>query len=99
MEDKERKCLETKATIPRKKNLVCGNNRWLDTEEETIIELEDRETESIQTEIYREKSLKKKQQQITEQQWLWDNIKQFTIQIIRISEEEERKEVNNNLFE
>lgn len=59
MEDKERKCLETKATIPRKKNLVCGNNRWLDTEEETIIELEDRETESIQTEIYREKSLKK----------------------------------------
>ena len=29
----------------------------------------------------------------------WDNIKQFTIQIIRISEEEERKEVNNNLFE
>ena len=59
MEDKERKWLETKATIPRKKNLVCGNNRWLDTEEETIIELEDRETESIQTEIYREKSLKK----------------------------------------
>ena len=59
MEDKERKCLETKATIPRKKNLVCGNNRWLDTEEENIIELEDRETESIQTEIYREKSLKK----------------------------------------
>ena len=63
MKDKKNqmKLLEIKNTVSKKKNLVCGINIRLVTEEEKISELEDIGTESKQTEIYREKSLKTNQ--------------------------------------
>ena len=85
-----------KNTILELKNTVEGIKSRLDEAEDRISELEDKVEKNTQTEQEKEKRCRQNEEGLHEIQ---DNMKPNNIHIIGISEEEEREQGVENLFE
>ena len=85
-----------KNTINEIKNTLEGTNSRITETEERISDLEDKIVEVTITEQNKEKRMKRIEDSLRD---LWDNIKHTNIQIIGVSEEEEKKKGTEKIFE
>ena len=83
-------------TISEMKNTLEGINSRITEAEKQISELEDRIVEITAAEQNKEKRMERNEDSLRE---LWDNIKCTNIQIISITEEEEKKKGSEKIFE
>ena len=83
-------------TITEIKNTLEGINSRITEAEEWISELEDEMVEITAREQNKEKRMKRIEDILKD---LWDNIKCTNIQIIGVSEEEEKKKESEKIFE
>jgi len=88
LEELKNKHTETNNTITEIKNTLEGINSRISEAEEQVSELEDKTVEITSEEQNKVKRMKRTEDSLRD---LWDNIKHTNIQIIGISEEEERK--------
>ena len=86
---------ETKDTLTEIKNNLQGNNSRLDEAENQINDLEQKETENIQSEQPEEKRVQKTKDNMWCPQ---ENFKRTIICIIGVSEGEEKEQEIGNLF-
>ena len=85
-----------KKTIHEIKNTLDRINSRITETEEWISDLEDKIVEITTAEENKEKRMKKTEDSLRD---LWDNIKCTNIQIIGVSEEEEKKKGTEKIFE
>ena len=83
-------------TINEIKNTLEGINSRITEAEERISDLEDKMVEITTAEQNKEKRMKRTEDSLRD---LWDNIKHTNIQIIGVSEEEEKKKGTEKIFE
>ena len=83
-------------TITEIKNTLGGINNRITEAEEWISEMEDKMVEITAKEQNKEKRMKRIEDSHRD---LWDNIKHTNIQIIGVSEEEEKKKGSQKIFE
>ena len=81
-------------TITEMKNKLEGTNSRITEAEQQISDLEDRMVEFTHVEQNKEKRMKRHEDSLRD---LWDNIKCNNIHIIRVPEEEERKDLRKYL--
>ena len=89
IEEIKNKQTEMNTTITEIKNTLEGSNNRITEAEEQISELEDRMVEITAEEQNKGKGMKRIEESLRD---LWDNIKHTNIQVIRVPEEEDRKE-------
>ena len=87
-EELKNKHTETNNTITDIKNTVEGINSRISEAEERISELEDKRVEIISEEQNKAERMKRTEDSLRD---LWDNFKCTNIQIIEVSEKEEKK--------
>ena len=78
------------------KNTLEGINSRITEAEDRISEVEDRMVEINETERKKEKRIKRNEDNLRD---LWDNVKRPNIQIIRVSEEEDKKKDHEKILE
>ena len=96
LEELKNKHIETKNTITEIKNTLEGINSRISEAEELISELEDKVVEIISEEQNTVKRMEKTGDSLRD---FWGNIKHTNIQIIELSEEQEKKKRYEKIFE
>ena len=95
LEELKNKHTETNNTITWIKITLEGINNRISETEEWISELEDKMVEIISEEQNKAKRMKRTEDSLRD---LWDNIKCINIQIIEVSEKEEKKKRHEKNF-
>ena len=96
LEELKSKWTETNSTIIEIKNTLEGINIWISEAEEWISELEDKMVEITSEEQDKVKRMRRTEDSLRD---LWHNIKHTNIQIIGVTEEEEKKKGYKKSFE
>ena len=96
LEELKNKHTETNNTMNEIKHTLEGINSRISEAEEQISELEDKMVEITSEEQNKVKRMKKIEDSLRD---LWDDIKAINIQIIGVSEEEEKKKGYEKTFE
>ena len=89
LEELKNKHTDSKNTITEIKNTLEGINSRISKTEEQICELEDKMVEITSEQQNKVKRMKRTEDSLRD---LWDNIKCTNIQIIGVTEEEEKRE-------
>ena len=72
IENRGKNLLEMKNTLTEIKNILWGNNNWVDKAEDQVSDLEDKVAENTHTKQQKEKKNLKNEHSLID---LWDNIK------------------------